>query len=52
MMHNKQPYSFEKTDVRGRFLLKFSCTNVKLETVCPIAANYSLNEILQNDKAV
>ena len=39
MMHNKQPYSFEKTDVRGRFLLKFSCTNVKLETVSPIAAN-------------
>jgi len=25
--------------VRGRFLLKFSCTNVKLETVSPIAAN-------------
>jgi len=40
-MHNKQPYSFEKTDVRGRFLLKFSCTNVKLETVSPIAANGS-----------
>jgi hypothetical protein len=39
MMHNKQLYSFEKTDVRGRFLLKFSTTNVKLETVCPIAAN-------------
>jgi hypothetical protein len=41
-MHNKQPYSFEKTDVRGRFLLKFSCTNVKLGTVIPIAANVLL----------
>ncbi len=41
MMHNKQPYSFEKTDVRGLFLLKFSCTNVKSETFCPIAANVS-----------
>jgi hypothetical protein len=39
MMHNNKPYSFEKTDVRGRFLLKFSCTNVKLETFSPIAAN-------------
>jgi len=39
MMQYSKPYSFEKTDVRGRFLLKFSCTNVKLETVSPIAAN-------------
>jgi hypothetical protein len=39
MMHNNKLYSFEKTEVRGRFLLKFSCTNVKLETVSPIAAN-------------
>ena len=38
-MQYSNPYSFEKTDVRGRFLLKFSCTNVKLETVSPIAAN-------------
>ena len=41
-MHNKQHYSFEKIDVRGRFLLKFSCTNVKLETVSPITANYDI----------
>lgn len=41
MMQYSKPYSFEKTDVRGRFLLKFSCTNVKLETVSPIAANVS-----------
>ncbi len=39
MMQYNKPYSFEKTDVRGRFLLKFSTTNVKLETVSPIAAN-------------
>lgn len=39
MTANKSFYSFEKTDVRWRFLLKFSTTNVKLETVCPIAAN-------------
>lgn len=45
-MHNKQPYSFEKTDVRGRFLLKFSCTNVKLETVIPIAANDTIEDII------
>jgi hypothetical protein len=51
MMHNKQPYSFEKTDVRGRFLLKFSCTNVKLETVCPIAANVeALLSVLEFEK--
>lgn len=44
MMQYSKPYSFEKTDVRGRFLLKFSTTNVKLETVCPIAANMLINE--------
>lgn len=38
-MHNKQPYSFEKTDVRGRFLLNFSCTNVQSKDVSPIAGN-------------
>ena len=37
----ENPNGFEKIDVRGRFLLKFSCTNVKLETVSPIAANVS-----------
>ena len=39
MMHNKQPYSFEKTDVRGRFLLNFSCTKVQSNDVSPIAGN-------------
>jgi len=38
-MHNKQPYSFEKTDVRGRFLLNFSCTKVQSKDVSPIAGN-------------
>jgi len=38
-MHNKQPYSFEKTDVRGRFLLNFSCTKVQSNDVSPIAGN-------------
>ena len=42
MMQYNKPYSFEKTDVRWLFLLKFSTTNVKLETVCPIAANGQL----------
>ena len=42
MMHNKQPYSFEKTDVRGRFLLNFSCTKVQSNDVSPIAGNLSL----------
>ena len=41
-MHNKQPYSFEKTDVRGRFLLNFSCTKVQSKDVSPIAGNNEL----------
>ena len=43
MMHNKQPYSFEKTDVRGRFLLNFSCTKVQSKDVSPIAGNLRVN---------
>jgi len=38
-MHNNKPYSFEKTDVRGRFLLNFSCTKVQSKDVSPIAGN-------------
>ena len=52
MMQYNKPYSFEKTDVRGRFLLKFSTTNVKLETVCPIAANLSLGAIVPPTKSM
>ena len=38
-MHNNKPYSFEKTDVRGLFLLNFSCTKVQSKYVSPIAGN-------------
>jgi len=43
-MHNRQPYSFEKTDVRGRFLLNFSCTKVQSKDVSPIAGNVKAYE--------
>jgi hypothetical protein len=50
MMHNKQPYSFEKTDVRGRFLLNFSCTKVQSKDVSPIAGNvFGLGEVAEPD---
>ena len=45
MMHNKQPYSFEKTDVRGRVLLNFSCTKVQSKDVRPIAGNIPIDAI-------
>ena len=40
-MHNNKPYSFEKTDVRGLFLLNFSRTKVQSKNVSPIAGNGS-----------
>ena len=48
MMHNKQPYSFEKTDVRGRFLLNFSCTKVQSNDVSPIAGNGTHISVVRN----
>jgi hypothetical protein len=47
MMHNNKPYSFEKTDVRGRFLLNFSCTKVQSKYVSHIAGNYPIAAILR-----
>lgn len=50
MMHNNKPYSFEKTDVRGLFLLNFSCTKVQSKGVIPIAGNVKALAMLPNLK--
>ena len=45
MMHNNKPYSFEKTEERGLFLLNFSCTKVQSKDVSPIAVNKDIDVI-------
>ena len=49
-MHNNKPYSFEKTDVRGLFLLNFSCTKVQSKNVSPIAGNNITYETISKSR--